>query len=137
MNTKEQWEEELIEKLASIEHDRWAGWQKYMHSLCTKNHDGTLTIPIDRVERWERQIGTRYDTLPEREKEYDRIEVRKYLPILLSEIQLAEQKAREGERERIIDIINNITSMYVSLPSEEIKEMLYKDNIINQINNSK
>lgn len=54
-----------------------------------------------------------------------------------SEIQLAEQKAREEEQERIIDIINDIASIYVSLPSEEVKEMLYKDDIINQITNSK
>lgn len=59
------------------------------------------------------------------------------IDFIKSEIQLAEQKAREEEQERIIDIINDIASIYVSLPSEEVKEMLYKDDIINQITNSK
>ena len=26
--------EELFEKLADIEHQRWADWQKYVHSKC-------------------------------------------------------------------------------------------------------
>lgn len=28
--------EELKEKLASYEHDRWARWQKYLHGCCIK-----------------------------------------------------------------------------------------------------
>lgn len=73
--------EEVIEKGADLEHDRWSRWQKYLHSLCVKNEDGTLTIPKERVERWERQIATPYSELSEQEKEYDRIEVRKYQDI--------------------------------------------------------
>lgn len=43
---------ELIEILSAIEHDRWASWQKYVHSKCVKNEDGSLTIPVDSVVWW-------------------------------------------------------------------------------------
>jgi len=40
---------ELIEKLAAIEHERWAHWQSYLHSKCLKNENGSLTIPAELV----------------------------------------------------------------------------------------
>lgn len=67
--------QELIELLSSKEHQRWAKWQKYLHSCCVKNEDGSLTIPKDKVERWTRQIKTDYENLPEKEKESDRKQV--------------------------------------------------------------
>lgn len=66
---------ELIELLSSKEHQRWAKWQKYLHSCCVKNDDGSLTIPKDKVERWERQIKTDYENLSEKEMESDRNQV--------------------------------------------------------------
>ena len=76
----------LIEQLADIEHQRWAKWQKWVHEVSTKNDDGSLTIPKDKVERWERQISTPYAELTEEEKESDRKQVREYLPIVEEEI---------------------------------------------------
>ena len=73
---------ELYEKLAEIEHTRWADWQRYMHSLCTRNPDGSLTIPAESVERWERQIATPYAELSEVEKKSDRDQVDRYWPLL-------------------------------------------------------
>ena len=81
----------LRERLASIEHDRWAGWQKYLHSKCIKNEDGSLTIPADSVQHWERQIATPYADLSEREKHSDRVEVDKYLPLVKQEYALPPQ----------------------------------------------
>lgn len=69
----------LRERLASIEHDRWGHWQSYLHSRCTRNADGTLTIPAELVTRWERQIATGYDDLLEAEKDSDRLEADKTL----------------------------------------------------------
>lgn len=71
----------LIEQLAAIEHSRWADWQKYLHSLCIVNDDGSLTIPKDALDHWERQIATPYADLSEREKESDRQQVDRYLPL--------------------------------------------------------
>jgi hypothetical protein len=75
--------DDLTEKLASIEHERWSHWQQYMHSKGVKQPDGSLVIPADLVERWEKQIATPYDALTDKEKESDREQVRKYLPLVV------------------------------------------------------
>lgn len=74
----------LREQLAAIEHERWAHWQRYLHSRCVRNPDGSLTIPADLVERWESQIATPYEELTEAEKESDRSEVARYWPLVES-----------------------------------------------------
>lgn len=73
---------ELIEALANIEHERWAHWQRYLHSSATARADGSLQLPAGLVARWERQIATKYSNLSDREKESDREQVRKYLAIV-------------------------------------------------------
>lgn len=73
---------ELKEALAAIEHERWADWQRYLHSLCTRNPDGSLTIPAASVAHWERQIATPYADLSEREKQSDREQVDRYWPLI-------------------------------------------------------
>jgi len=70
-------EEELVEILSDIEHERWNGWQEYLHSKCNKNPDGSLTIPSGYVKNLERLINTPYSDLIEKEKESDREEARK------------------------------------------------------------
>jgi hypothetical protein len=74
--------EDLIERLAAIEHERWAHWQRYVHGKGVKQADGSLLIPSDLVSRWELQISTGYASLTEVEKESDREQVRKYLPVI-------------------------------------------------------
>lgn len=72
----------LIEELASIEHERWAHWQQYLHGKCKKQPDGSLAIPRDLVKQWERQMTTPYEQLSEEEKDSDRQQVQRYLPLL-------------------------------------------------------
>jgi hypothetical protein len=72
----------LLEKLARIEHERWSHWQRYVHEKASQNSDGSLTIPADLVVRWERLIATPYDQLTNEERESDREQVRRYLPII-------------------------------------------------------
>ncbi len=75
---------DLFEHLAEIEHTRWADWQRYLHGLCVTNPDGSLTIPVDRVRWWERQIATPYADLSEQEKDSDREQVDRYWPLIAS-----------------------------------------------------
>lgn len=72
--------EAYIDILADIEHERWAHWQRYLHSKGNKSDDGSVTIPADLVKKWERQISTPFAELSEEEKDSDREQVRKYLP---------------------------------------------------------
>lgn len=72
----------LVEPLAEVEHERWSHWQRYLHSKCDRSADGSLTIPAELVHRWEAQMSTPYSELSEQEKESDREQVRRYLPII-------------------------------------------------------
>ena len=72
----------LIDELAAIEHERWSHWQRYMHSKGVRQADGSLVLPAELVERWERQAATDYDDLPDQEQESDREQVNRYLPII-------------------------------------------------------
>lgn len=73
---------DLIEELAAIEHQRWAHWQRHVHDQCERLPDGRLVIPAHLVGRWEKQIETPYDQLSDSEKESDREQVQKALPVL-------------------------------------------------------
>ena len=73
-----------IERLAEVEHTRWAHWQNYLHDQCQKREDGALIIPAELVSGWERQIRTPYAELSPEEHESDREQVRLFLPTLIS-----------------------------------------------------
>jgi hypothetical protein len=72
----------ILEDLAHLQHEQWSGWMQYLFSKNKINDDGSFTIPKEFVERWKRQIETKYKDLSESEKEADRIEARKYLHFL-------------------------------------------------------
>jgi hypothetical protein len=72
----------LTEILAAIEHERWSHWQRYVHSHAIRQQDGSLVIPSELVKRWEKQMETKYEDLTNEERESDREQVRRYLPIL-------------------------------------------------------
>lgn len=80
--------EKMTERLAGVEHERWSHWQRYVHSRCERQSDGSLVIPPDLVAQWERQIATPYNDLTESEKETDRDQVRRYLPLILQALEL-------------------------------------------------
>lgn len=52
-----------FDRLAAIEHQRWAHWQRHLHDQCTELDDGSLVIPAELIRRWDRQISTPYDNL--------------------------------------------------------------------------
>ena len=77
--------DELREKLAEIEHQRWADWQAYLHSKLhiriTSNSCDYIMQESD-YKHWERQIITPYSELTEKEKDSDREQVDRYFPLL-------------------------------------------------------
>jgi hypothetical protein len=83
----------LIETLAAVEHERWSHWQRYMHGKGVSQPDGSLMIPADLVQRWQKQIDTPYADLSEKEKESDREQVRKYVPLIVQAL-----AARSGDK---------------------------------------
>lgn len=78
---------DLREQLAAIEHARWADWQRYMHGLCDRGDDGSLTIPANLVTRWEQQIAMPYAELSEKEKDSDREQVDRYWHLIAGKVQ--------------------------------------------------
>lgn len=78
--------DDIIEKLCDYEHDRWPRWQNHLFSKCKINSDGSLTIPKEFVDRWTRQINTKYNDLSEEEKTFDRKEAIRILKCLEDEV---------------------------------------------------
>jgi len=76
----------LVEELASIEHERWAHWQQYVHGKGARQPDGSLILPAELVGRWEEQMATPYADLSEAEKQSDREQVQRYLPLIVAEL---------------------------------------------------
>jgi len=72
---------ELKEKLAAIEHERWADWQKWCHKILRANikHDIEPTLA-----RWEKQIATPYSQLTREEQLSDLEQVDRYFPLILA-----------------------------------------------------
>lgn len=73
---------ELIELLAEKEHMSWSHWMTYLFSICQRESDGSVSIPANLVERWQKQAATLYPQLTEREKQSDRNRVAHILPII-------------------------------------------------------
>lgn len=87
--------EEKIEKLASLVHEQWAHWMKYMihkktTEIGTKSIGGVcnqkyIQFDMKDYERWLQQMETPYSELTDKEKESDREWARKYLKIINSD----------------------------------------------------
>lgn len=101
-------DEELREKLAAIEHERWADWQKYMHTKFLEHSNGEgeyVCLSVEWFKRWERQIDTPYSELSEAEKASDMEQVDRYWQLIL-----ADRKQHELELlDRLEQSINNHT----------------------------
>lgn len=75
-------EQRLLEKLADRAHASWSHWMQYQFSRCNKQPDGSMSIPAELVERWQRQMNTPYSLLSEQEKQSDREQAEPLLPII-------------------------------------------------------
>lgn len=73
------------EQIASIQHEIWAHWMRYVFRVCQENSDGSFTIPAEKANKWIRQIETSYSELSESEKDSDREQADKILTLLNDE----------------------------------------------------
>lgn len=100
LKAREEAESELMEKLADIEHERWADWQRHVHSKGIRDSSG-IRLTRDLIERWDYQINTPYSRLTEDDKDKDRTQVMRYFPIIESYIHSREVKMLEALKEKI------------------------------------
>jgi len=73
---------DLRERLATLAHEQWSGWMKYLFEKCFHNNAGECVIPLWAEERWRHQVDTAYADLTEEEKESDRKEADRVVAIL-------------------------------------------------------
>lgn len=105
---KTEWDS-LKEKLADIEHQRWADWMKYLFGVCLFSQSGTLNgkgkaiIPEKYKKGWLRQMNTDYKDLTEKEKDSDREQVDRYLPLI--------SQLLKTQREQLISEIEGIEEL--------------------------
>ena len=70
----------LFEKLAEIEHERWADWQSWCHKVLRENCPSPELEKV--LARWDQQITTPYKDLTENEKDSDREQVMRYWDLI-------------------------------------------------------
>jgi hypothetical protein len=103
MNTTQSEDGALREKLAAIEHERWADWQKWCNqtirmNLKTGNIEGVLLA----LNRWDKQIETPYAELSEAEKASDMEQVDRYWPLIQQYVADACNQARLEEMDNLV-----------------------------------
>lgn len=72
----------MREAISSVQHDIWSQWMKHLFSVSVENEDGSVTIPAEKVIRWQRQMNTSYWDLTEKERESDRSQADKVIGVL-------------------------------------------------------
>lgn len=96
----------LKEKLAAIEHERWADWQSWVHELDInrdfRDYPCEMVIRADVKERWKRLIATPYSKLSEKEKNSDREQVDRYWSLV--ETYIKQAIAQEINNSRLVEL---------------------------------
>ena len=117
-------DKELREKLASIEHERWADWQRWMHKKARVTDQGHLIIDREDVERWERQIATPYSDLSEKEKASDMEQVDRYWQLITADRKRVALEARVAELKTFTGISNEIPEPEILARIKELEKQL-------------
>lgn len=117
--------DKLREQLAGYSHDAWASWLQYMFGCGVVRVEGDLIIPRDKVERWTRQMTTKYQDLPEIEKPSDREQADRILAIthpteVMKVIKVGKRVAKFAADERNLSVLcdqlrDSIIDMYYAI----------------------
>jgi hypothetical protein len=81
----------MLDEIADLQHEIWSHWMRYLFEVSLQNDDGTVTIPADKVERWKRQIITKYVDLSDNEQNSDLEQARKIVD-LISDVKAVEKR---------------------------------------------
>lgn len=74
--------EKARERLAEYAHGSWIGWMEHLFSSSIAHNDGTVTIPRRVVDKWKRQMDTKYENLSDKEKLSDLKEANKIIDVV-------------------------------------------------------
>jgi hypothetical protein len=103
-------EDELVEKLAALEHEQWMQW--------SKNIVDTEFISLKRRQRWFK-LWCHYDELSEEMKEFDRLWARKVLDVLNEN-----QEMNGSTVSTLIQDIESATARIKALTLDSLEEHL-------------
>ena len=129
-------DKETIEKLAEIEHTRWADWQRWVHTKFieykdVKNPKEVVCLEREWVNRWDNQIQTNYKDLSEKERDSDRKQVKRYLPIIQNLLDKQREDTKEKIEKKLLKKIdkwtkrNKIKTTYYM--DSELKDDIFKE----------
>lgn len=99
-------EEWLREKLAEIEHERWADWQKWCHKILRENSPSSKLEAV--LERWDKQIAKSYKDLSESEKQSDRDQVGRYWPLIIEYSAAQRQVDKAAYRAELLEKLGDV-----------------------------
>jgi len=72
----------MLDEIANVQHEIWSHWMRYLFEISLQNEDGTVTIPADKVERWKRQMITKYANLSDDEQRSDLEQAQKVVDVV-------------------------------------------------------
>lgn len=75
--------DQLKEKLAAIEHERWGDWMTYLYEQGDWNDNGSFTINPQSAERWLGLISKPYSQLTPKQRASDLEQVDRYWPLIM------------------------------------------------------
>lgn len=102
----------LVEALAALAHEQWAGWMRYLFKQCWPEKDAVI-IPKDFVKRWRRQMDASYLELPEGERESDRQEARRMIEVFrANSVAATVAPVEQSDDEQLIALLLNWRKWY-------------------------
>jgi hypothetical protein len=72
----------MLDEIADLQHEIWSHWMRYLFEVSLQNDDGTVTISADKVERWKRQMTTKYIDLSTDEQKSDLEQAKKVMALI-------------------------------------------------------
>jgi hypothetical protein len=124
-------DKELLEELARIEHIRWSEWQAWCHKVLRDNNPSPEQGDI--LERWDRQIATPYAELSEAEKQSDRDQVARYLPLIQAHYEKLMLDVI-GEDEPNANMASPYQCSYCGIADEPVIRNVFRANLREKLN---